>query len=204
MLPQPAVWHPALVHFPIAFLALAGPAALVWALGGSGFWRRVTLLLLALGTVGVLAARQTGESLEESVEGEPRAERYLHAHEDAANWTLGLAAASLLVVGAAEAVSRRVRASATTDLVYDPATDSYGAAPVAPVAARSGAVALRAAGALLTLLAAGSVVRTGHLGGLMTWGEATATQTGGELGTQPGGERGTGAAEAGERGGDSD
>ena len=198
MLPQPAVWHPALVHFPIAFLALAGPAALVWALRGSVYWRRVTLLLLALGTVGVVAARQTGESLEESVEGEPRAERYLEAHEQAANWTLGLAAASLLLVGAAEAMSRRGRPRGTTDLVYGPATDSYGAASTtAAMPGRSGgALALRGAGALLALLAAASVVRTGHLGGLMTWGEAgTSVQTVGGEGR---------GGEGGERGGDTD
>ena len=157
MLPLPAVWHPAVVHFPIAFLALAGPVALVWAVRGGAVLRWATLALLVLGTVGVVVARQTGETLEHDVEGEPRVERYLDAHEQAADWTLWLGLAATLAVGAAEVQARR------TGTTADRGTTATG---------RGGALALRLAGAALALMTAAAVARTGHLGGLMTWGAA--------------------------------
>ena len=154
----PAVWHPAIVHFPIALLVLAGPVALAWAVRGSAFWRGVTLLLLAIGTAGAVVARETGEALEHDVEGDPRVDRYLDAHEEASEWALYLAAGALVAVGAAEGLARR-----------------RGRHPEGPADRRRGThradVALRIAGAALALAAAGATVRTAHLGGRMTWGE---------------------------------
>lgn len=169
MLPVPAVWHPALVHFPIAFLMLAGPVALVWAVGGGAFWRRAALGLLVLGTAGTVAARQTGETLEHDVEGEPRVERFLDAHEQAADWTLWLGLGAVAVVGLAEGLARRAR----------------------PDRGPRANAALRAAGAGLAVLASVAVVRTGHLGGLMTWGEAVTSEAAAPPGTGTSGETGT-------------
>ncbi len=178
----PSVWHPAIVHFPIALLVLAGPVALAWAVRGSAFWRGVALLLLALGTAGAVVARETGEDLEHDVEGDPRVDRYLDAHEDASDWTLYLAAGALVAVGAAEGLARwRGRQAQGTGI-------------------RSGArgvdVALRIAGAVLALAAAGATVRTAHLGGRMTWGEGTGAAAAAPTGAEGAGEASDGADDA--------
>lgn len=157
----PAVWHPAAAHFPIAFLVLAGPVALAWAVRGSAFWRGVALLLLAVGTAGAIAARETGEALEHDVEGDPRVDRYLDAHEAASDWVLGLASGALIMVGAAEVLARRGARGISQSSANTPPHPR----------ARSADRALRIAGAALALAAAGATVRTAHLGGRMTWGE---------------------------------
>ncbi|MFM8656794.1 MAG: DUF2231 domain-containing protein [Chthoniobacterales bacterium] len=103
MIPFPDPLHPAVVHFPIAFL-LAGAFVSVAAV----FLRRWHLplfaaLLLSLGAVGAVVAAVTGENEEEKVEHAiPSAERLLEEH---AEWgemarNLGLAAAALAIVAA--------------------------------------------------------------------------------------------------------
>ncbi len=171
MLPLPAVWHPAVVHFPIVLLALGGPAALVWAVRGSSFWRGVTLWLLVLGTAGAYVARETGEDLEHQVEGEPRVDKYLHQHEEASDWAFYLGIATVLTVGGATGLSvwmgRRERTMAA-ETIFTTRLPGAGSGAV------RAALALRIVGAILALATTAAVVRTAHFGGLMTWGERPA------------------------------
>ncbi|MFN3597838.1 MAG: DUF2231 domain-containing protein [Rubricoccaceae bacterium] len=135
--------HPLAVHFPLVLLPLAAGAALVFAVRGTDVWLRAATILLGLGAAAALWARQTGEVLEEAVEGEPMAALFLEAHERGANATLAAAALALVL---AALVWQRARAR--------------GAVPLGlRVAVLAGAV-----------LAALAVAYTGHLGGLMVWG----------------------------------
>lgn len=141
-------WHPLVVHFPIALLVVAAGGAAAWAVRGGAFFRRFTLVLLALGSIGAFTARQTGEALEHDMEGDPAVERYVETHEDAATYALAASLLALLALGAAEWQARR--------------------------RSPPDALAWRLAGALLALIAAGFVVRAGHTGGLMVWGVGAA------------------------------
>ena len=138
-------WHPVVVHFPIVLLLVGGVAGAVWAATAGTFARHLALLFLSLGAVSALVATRTGEAIEDAVDGEPNAERYLHDHEETGEWTLYASAAAALAVGAGAWLERR------------------RAAPRARLA-------VRIVAGLLALAAAGLVARTGHLGGLMTWG----------------------------------
>lgn len=139
--------HPLVVHFPVVLLLLAAGAGAVYAAVGTAVWRVAALLFLALGAVGAWAAGQTGEILEEDVEGEPMAELFLDAHEDAAGWTLWIAAAGALAFAMATGARWRRR----TEPGEEP-------------------LLLRLALLPLALAPAGLVAYTAHLGGLMTWG----------------------------------
>ena len=63
--------HPLAVHFPLVLLSLAAAAAAAYAVRGTAVWRIATLLLLLLGAPTAYWAAETGETLEEAVEGEP-------------------------------------------------------------------------------------------------------------------------------------
>ena len=182
MLPLPAVWHPAVVHFPLVLLALGGPAALAWAVRGSVFWRGVTLWLLVLGTAGAYVARETGEDLEHQVEGEPRVDAYLGEHEEAADWAFYLGLAATAVVGGATGLSvwmaRRERTTAA-ETIFTTRLPGAGGGP------RRAALALRIVGAVLALATAAAVVRTAHFGGRMTWGEPASGATPGPPAATP-------------------
>lgn len=136
------VLHPLLVHFPLTLLLVAAPVALVWAVRKTAFWRGVTLLLLALGTLGALGAYLTGEAVEEQSEGVPIVEIFVEQHETLGLWTLIVAGAATLVVATLVWRERSRRL---------------------PGAARWLAVVLAVAAAVL-------VAWTGHLGALMVWG----------------------------------
>lgn len=89
--------HPAVVHFPIALLAVAPLLALI-----GGLWpaqRRgihaMALLLLLLGFLGGLAALATGEAATSFARRTPELKAGLAEHEAAAQWTLGLFGALL-------------------------------------------------------------------------------------------------------------
>ena len=143
-------WHPVVVHFPIVLLLVGGAAGLVWAVSAWPFARHTALLLLTLGAVSALVATRTGEAIEHEVEGQPNAERYLDDHERTGEWTLYAAVAATLAVGAGEWLERRRARTANEG--------------------RGARLAVRVVAGVLALAAAGLVARTGHLGGLMTWG----------------------------------
>jgi 4-amino-4-deoxy-L-arabinose transferase-like glycosyltransferase len=111
MLPEPL--HPAVVHFPIAFVVLLPIVALIalWAIRRGAPPRRVwavPLLLAALLAGSAWAALRTGEKEEGRVEGVV-GEAALHRHEESAERFLVLSGVLLLVtsVGVAGGVLGR-------------------------------------------------------------------------------------------------
>lgn len=142
------VWHPVLVHFPIAFILAGALAVGVWSLRATAFWRQSALLLFALGMAGGLGAYFTGETMEEQAEGAPIVEELVELHEDAALYTL-LATGVVLLALAALTLSHARR----------------------PLPERGpDALVPRLVLAVLAGVAAALVAWTGHLGGSMVWG----------------------------------
>ncbi|MDX1421078.1 MAG: DUF2231 domain-containing protein [Rubricoccaceae bacterium] len=148
--------HPLAVHFPLVLLLLAAAAAAAYAALGTGVWRRATLALLLLGVPAAYWAHETGETLEEAVEGEPAVERFVEYHETAASWTLWTSVAALLATAGGTLWWRRRQKERVT---ADP-----GGAP------RKEPLGLRLLVLVAALAAALLVAYTGHLGGLMVWG----------------------------------
>lgn len=148
---QIPILHPVLVHFPIAFLLLAAVAGLAWLGWGTRFWRNVTLLLLLAGFIGGLGAYFTGEAAEEFAEGSARVEQFENQHESSALLTLMTAGLTLFVLAGYVGVSRRLSPS-----------DNPGDKDM---------LSVRVVVAVLAVASAVLVARTGHLGGLMVWGQ---------------------------------
>jgi uncharacterized membrane protein len=143
------VVHPVAVHFPIALIVVAAFVALVWAIRGTAFWRRATLLLLSVGMIGLVVAYLTGESIEEHVEGTPIVEELVGLHETTALYALIVTGVALAGVAALSFWMER-----RTTLQRDPPD---------PISAR---LVLT----LITVAAAILVAWTGHIGGTMVWG----------------------------------
>ncbi|MEP0547799.1 MAG: DUF2231 domain-containing protein [Rhodothermales bacterium] len=141
-------WHPVIVHFPIALLIFGAGMAAVYAVVGRAFWRGVTLLAFAAGTLGAWAAVWTGEAIYEGVEGTPIVEALVETHEEFGEWALWLGVATTLVLVGVTVWARHTKRDAA-----DP-------------------VAVRLIVLALALAAAGLVARAGHLGGTMVWGVA--------------------------------
>lgn len=142
------VWHPILVHFPIAFILAGALAASLWSLRASALWRQIALFLFTLGVAGGLGAYFTGEAMEEQAEGTPIVEELVELHESAALYTLIVAGAVLLGL----------------------AVVSVWQARQDPSERRPDPLSVRLVLALLALAAAALVAWTGHLGGSMVWG----------------------------------
>ena len=143
------VWHPLLVHFPIALILAAALATVAWSIRGTSFWRRCALLLFTLGMGGGVLAYLTGETMEEQSEGSPIVEELVGLHEDLALYTLLVTGATLAALaGLSWWLERRI---------------TLERAPKDPLAAR---LIL----ALAALAAALLVAWTGHVGGTMVWG----------------------------------
>jgi uncharacterized membrane protein len=144
------ILHPLVVHFPIAFLFLAALTSLIWLAGGAPFWRNVMLILLIAGFVGGLGAYFTGGAAEKFAEGSRRLELFGEQHETLALLTLVAAGLALFVLSAyLGAYTRRL--------------------PTQP--GDKDLMAVRIIVTVLVLAAAVLVGRTGHLGGLMVWGQ---------------------------------
>ncbi len=137
--------HPLAVHFPLALLLTGAGTAVLYALTGTGFWRRITLMLFLLGFIGAIVARQSGEAMEEDVEGEEMAELFLEEHAAMANRTVLASGLTLLVLVAAEV--RNWTGRRRKDRLW-----------------------LRFTVVVLAVLSGVLVAYTGHLGGLMVWG----------------------------------
>jgi len=75
--------HPAIVHFPIALLAIAPLFCLgVLVLRDKGWWLSIaTLVLLAIGTAGTHLASATGDAGEDKAEAVPGADIVVEEHE---------------------------------------------------------------------------------------------------------------------------
>lgn len=148
---QIPILHPVLVHFPIAFLLLAALTALAWLVWGTSFWRQVTLILLVAGFLGGIGAYVTGEAAEEFGKGDARVELFGEQHESSALLTLVTAGMALFGLTAYARTARRLfpsQASGAKDMPM-----------------------VRVVVAVLAVAAAVLVGRTGHLGGLMVWGQ---------------------------------
>ena len=141
------VWHPLVVHFPIALILVAALATVVWSVRGTSFWRRYALLLFTLGMGGAVFAYKTGEAMEEQSEGSPIVEELVGLHEDLALYTLVVTGVTLAAMaGLSWWLERRTA-------LQDP-------------------LAARLALALAALAAAVLVAWTAHVGGTMVWGVA--------------------------------
>jgi uncharacterized membrane protein len=148
--------HPLAVHFPLVLLLLAAGTATAYAALGTPGWRRALLTFLLLAAPSAYVAHQTGETLEEAVEGEPSVERFVEYHETAAAWTLRASIGALLVAAGGSLWWQRRRKEKG-------AADSGGILLKEPIA-------LRLALLVPILIAALLVAYTAHLGGLMVWG----------------------------------
>lgn len=138
--------HPVVVHAPIALLVAAAGAAAGYVATGKSNWRWMTLALLVAGSAGAWLAQETGETLEDAVEGDPQVEALIEIHEDAASWAWRMSMIGALAFAGATVWLRR-RAPAPRD-----------------------PLALRIVLFLPALAAALLVAYTGHVGGLMVWG----------------------------------
>lgn len=143
------VWHPLVVHFPIALLLLGGVVAVGYAATGRALWRAMTGLLVSAGTLGAWAANATGEALYAHVEGAPIVEELVGRHELLGQWAFVLGVAATLGWLGVSGWWRRSGRDREPD----------------PLAARLVLAALALAAAVL-------VVLTGRLGGVMVWGVA--------------------------------
>ena len=63
--------HPLMVHFPLVLLLLGAGVAVLYAALGRPVWRLAALGVFVLGAAGAFAARQTGQTMQDDVEGEP-------------------------------------------------------------------------------------------------------------------------------------
>ena len=148
--------HPLAVHFPLVLLMLAAGAATAYAVLGTDVWRRAVLVLLFLGVPAAYWAHQTGEALEDGMEGDPAVERFVEYHEAAAAATLWVSLAAFAAVAGGtlwwrQHQKRRVTSTPGGALAKEP-------------------LGLRLLVLLLALAAAVLVAYTAHLGGLMVWG----------------------------------
>lgn len=137
--------HPLAVHFPVVLLLLGAAAALGYLALGRPPWRLAALLLCTLGAGTAYWAEETGETLEEAVEGEVIAEAVLESHEEGAEWTVRMSLLAVLSLGAATWWARRKTLSAPEPWYLRLAALPAGAAAVL-------------------------VAWTSHLGGIMVWG----------------------------------
>lgn len=152
MIAFPSPLHPAVVHFPIAFLMAGAATALVTA-----FFRRwhlpwLVALLLVLGAAGSVVAVGTGEEEEEMAEASSAAaERILDEHEEWGKLTRNLAlAAAVFALAAAFAAKTRMAG-----------------------------LGLSVVTALLALSGAYAVAQTGHYGGELVYRHGVGINTAG-------------------------
>jgi len=94
--------HPIVVHFPVALLTFFAVLELIRfrKLAAQSWWFPLKAVLVMSGGVGALAARQTGEMIEDEFRGGGVMDRVLEAHQFAANATIavfGIIAAAYLV-----------------------------------------------------------------------------------------------------------
>jgi uncharacterized membrane protein len=138
------VWHPLVVHFPIATLVLAAVVALVWAVSADARWLLAGCFLAVAGSVGAAVAYLSGDAMKEQAAGVPIVDQLVASHERFALFTL---LSAIVAAVAWLAVAFRQRGNA-----------------IPP------SVVVRLAVTGLSLVAGALVLRAGHLGGLMVWG----------------------------------
>ncbi|MBU3665113.1 MAG: hypothetical protein FGM15_04435 [Chthoniobacterales bacterium] len=142
MVPFPNPLHPAVVHFPIAFVLLGAGLAVLAVLLRRWNLPLMVAILLVCGAAGAVVATSTGEEEAERLhEISAAGEEVLEEHEDWGELTRNIAVvAALLAVAAAFAANKRVAG-----------------------------IVLSALTAAAALAAAYSVVQTGHYGGELVY-----------------------------------
>lgn len=165
------LFHPAVVHFPVALLITAAPMAILGAITRKPTWQRVATVCLVLGAATSYMAVETGEEMEEADYVASKA--LIHEHEEMAEKTMVAAIALALLAVGVEVVTAR----------------SMG-----PKMLGTGGRWVVAAGAVAV---AGMVGYTGHLGAQDAWPDLIGPKA---TGTNPGAlpEAG-GKGEAGEK-----
>ncbi len=145
--------HPLAVHFPIALLAAAALAAIVWMGWGAPFWRRAACLLSMLGMAGALFAWFTGDSMEEQAEGAPIVDELVDLHEQMALYALIAAILSFVALGLLTWLGRAGQSKGSRFAGMNPDRLPY-----------------RLGAGFLVLAAAALVAWAGHIGATMVWG----------------------------------
>jgi len=138
--------HPLVVHFPIALSAVVLLVAGLWLLRNRDsllVWAIWLQVLVALST---WAAVSTGDILEEQSEGVPIVDRFVDLHEELGEYAWYVSMALVLLLLAAQHVSRRDTG-------------------------RAGAAVWMRLLVFLVLLAAFALIAwVSHIGGIMVWG----------------------------------
>ena len=147
------VWHPLVVHLPIAALALAGVASLIWALTRHRGWFVACVFLSVAGAVGAAAAYLSGDAMLEQAAGVPVVDELVGLHKQ-----LGLLTLLSAIIGAICWAAVAIANPKTAGLEG------------AQADRRAPSNWIRAGLVLVTLVAAFLGLRTGHLGGIMVWG----------------------------------
>lgn len=103
------VWHPVVVHLPVAALVLAAVASLVWAVSADARWLLTATYLAVAGAFGAILAYVTGDAVREQAEGVPVVDALVTTHVKFAVATL---VASLITAAVFVVVQSRARGSA--------------------------------------------------------------------------------------------
>ena len=140
------VLHPIVVHFPVALGLTALLTAGVWLFRNQDTWWKATALLTLLAFIGGIAALRTGEVMEEQSEGVAIVDRFVHLHEELAEWSVWILGVAFVSILAAVWLGGRDTAHAGTPKRW------------------------RLVAFLVVLAAAVLLGLTGHVGGIMTWG----------------------------------
>ena len=99
------IFHPAVVHFPVALLITAAPMAILGAITRKPTWQRVATVCLVLGAATSFMAVETGEDMEEADYVASKA--LIHEHEEMAEKTMVAAIALALLAVGVEVVTAR-------------------------------------------------------------------------------------------------
>jgi uncharacterized membrane protein len=167
------VWHPTLVHFPIALLLLGVVPAVVWCLTTDRRWLLAGWFIAVVGVVGTLAAYLTGDTMVQQAEGVPIVEALVGTHERFAIATLIASIVSAVAwSGVALADRAQIRRAMRRATEGDARRATEGDARRATLSDTANAPSwpVRLLVLALATAAAVLVVRTGHIGGLMVWG----------------------------------
>jgi len=140
------VWHPILVHFPVALAWIALGGAFIWLFRDRQNWLRNTIYLEVLALLGAFLAVRTGETMEEQSEGVPMIDQFVGFHETMGERSMWLLAVTVAFLIFAHWYSGRDMSRSGTSF------------------------AIRVIGFLLVLGSALSIGLTAHAGGIMTWG----------------------------------
>ena len=143
------VFHPVVVHFPVALAILALIPALLWLMRDNVRWLWITLAMEFLAFVGAYVALETGETLEHQSEGVAIVDQFVHLHEtmaERAMWVIGITCGVLVFAA------------------------WWGRRDVSRPGVHPG---VRTVGFLMVLLGAIVIGLTAHIGGIMTWGIPT-------------------------------